>query len=150
MSAIGTQGMAWTSLCFTGWNLGMRASVPRDIVLFLTSLHIWMFYNWPQNIFSTYSWQCPCQYTFIERQYHPWVHACSVVQSCLTVSDPTDYSPPGSSVHGVFLARILEWVAISSSRGSSQLRDWTHVSCVSCTGRKIVYLWATREAQYNP
>ena len=63
MSASGTQGMAWTSLCFTGWNLGMRASVPRDVVLFLTSLHILMFYNWPQNIFSTYSWQCPCQYT---------------------------------------------------------------------------------------
>ena len=63
MSASGTQGVAWTSLWFTGWNLGMRASVPRDVMLFLTSLHILMFYNWPQNIFSTYSWQCPCQYT---------------------------------------------------------------------------------------
>ena len=43
-----------------------------------------------------------------------------------------DSSPPGSSVHGIFQARILEWVAISSSRGSSRPRDGTHVSCVSC------------------
>ena len=44
-----------------------------------------------------------------------------VAQSCLTLSDPTDCSPPGSSVHGIFQARILEWVAIPFSRGSSQL-----------------------------
>ena len=48
---------------------------------------------------------------------------CSVVQSCLTLRDPMDCSLPGSSVHGVFQARILEWVAISSSRGSSPPRD---------------------------
>ena len=42
-----------------------------------------------------------------------------------------DYSPPGSSVHGILQARILEWVAISSSSGSSQLRDQTHVSCIA-------------------
>ena len=43
------------------------------------------------------------------------MHACSVAQSCPTICDPMDYSPPGSSVHGIFQARILEWVAISSS-----------------------------------
>ena len=43
----------------------------------------------------------------------------SVAQSCLTHCDPMDYSPSGSSVHGIFSARILEWVAIYSSRGSS-------------------------------
>ena len=48
------------------------------------------------------------------------------------ICDPLDYSLPISSVHGIFQARILEWVAISSSRGSSQLRDQTHVSHVSC------------------
>ena len=47
----------------------------------------------------------------------------SVSQSCLTLCDPIDCGPPGSSVHGVFQARILEWVAISFSRGSSQPRD---------------------------
>ena len=50
-----------------------------------------------------------------------------------------DCSPPGSSVHGIFQARILEWVAISSSKGSSWPRDWTHVSCISCTGRQVLY-----------
>ena len=51
--------------------------------------------------------------------------------SCLTFYDPVDCSPPGSSVHGVLQARILEQVAMLSSRGSSQPRDQTHMSCVS-------------------
>ena len=48
--------------------------------------------------------------------------------SCLTLCDPMDYSLPGSSVHGIFQARILEWVAISYSWGSAQPRDQTCVS----------------------
>ena len=48
---------------------------------------------------------------------------CLVAQSCLTLCDPMDYSLPGSSVHGILQARILQWVAISFSRGSSQPRD---------------------------
>ena len=55
----------------------------------------------------------------------------SVAQSCPTLCDPTDCSPPGSSVHGIFRAGILEWVAISFSRGSSRPRDRTCVSYVS-------------------
>ena len=55
--------------------------------------------------------------------------SCLVAQSCLTLCDPREYSLPGSSVHGIFQARILEPVAISSSKGSSQPRDGTHVSC---------------------
>ena len=51
-----------------------------------------------------------------------------VVQSCLTLFDPMDYSLPGSSVHGIFEARIPDWVAISFSRRSSQPRNWTQVS----------------------
>ena len=47
--------------------------------------------------------------------------------------------PPNSSVHGIFQARILEWVAVSSSRGPSWARDWTHISCVSYTGRWILW-----------
>ena len=50
-----------------------------------------------------------------------------------------DCSPPGSSVHGIFEARILEWGAISSSRRSSRHRDWTRVSWVSCIGRRVLY-----------
>ena len=48
---------------------------------------------------------------------------CVCVQSCLTLCNPMDCSLPGSSVHGIFQARIVEWIAISSSRGSSQPRD---------------------------
>ena len=59
------------------------------------------------------------------------MHAKSL-ESYPTLWDPMDCSPLGSSVHGIFLARILEWVAMSSSRRSSQLRDWTHVFGVSC------------------
>ena len=58
------------------------------------------------------------------------VCVCLVIQACSILFDPMDYSPPGSSVRGIFQARIVEWVAISSSRGSSQHRDGTHVSCV--------------------
>ena len=67
----------------------------------------------------------------------------SVAQSCPTLRDPMDCSPPGSSVHGILQARTLEWVAIPFSRGSSQPRDWTWVSCIA--GRFFT-IWATREA----
>ena len=54
-----------------------------------------------------------------------------------------DCSPPGSSVHGIFQARILEWVTISYSMGTSWSRDQTHISCISCIVRGILYHWAT-------
>ena len=63
------------------------------------------------------------------------------VRACSVVSDPTDCNLPGSSVHGISQARILQWVAISSSWESSQPRDRTHVSCVSCVGRWVLYHW---------
>ena len=52
-------------------------------------------------------------------------------QSCPTLFNPMDYSVPGSSVHGILQASILEWEAIPFSRGSSQLRDQTQVSCIT-------------------
>ena len=54
-----------------------------------------------------------------------------VAQLCPTLCDPMDCSPPDSSVHGILQARILEWVAIPFSRGSSQPKDRTQVSCIS-------------------
>ena len=60
-------------------------------------------------------------------------------QLCPTFCKPMDCSLPGSSVHGILLARILEWIAISSCRGSSSPSDQTHVSYVSCTGRGPLY-----------
>ena len=61
--------------------------------------------------------------TFFET-FHIICICVLVAQSCPTLCDPMDCSPPGSSVHRIFQTRILEWVAISSSRGSSQSRDW--------------------------
>ena len=71
-----------------------------------------------------------------------YVCACMHVkslQSCVTLCDSMDCSPPGSSVHGVFQVRILEWVVIPFSRGSSRPRDQAHVSYVSCIGRQVLY-----------
>ena len=64
-------------------------------------------------------------------------------QSYLTLCDCMDYSLPGLSVHGLLQTRILEWIAISYSRGSSPPRDWTHISWI---GRQILYHCATWEA----
>ena len=69
-----------------------------------------------------------------------------VAQSCLTLCHPVDCSLAGSSLHGILQARVLEWVAISFSRVSSQPRDQTRVSCI--VGR-CFNLWATREAMQD-
>ena len=60
-------------------------------------------------------------------------------QSCLTLCDPMDYSLPGSSVHRILQARILEWVSMPSSRRSSRPKDLTRVSYVSCIDRQVLY-----------
>ena len=62
-----------------------------------------------------------------------------VIQSCTTLCDSMDYGLPDSSIHRILQARILGWVAISYSRGSSWPREPTHVSCISCIGRQILY-----------
>ena len=72
------------------------------------------------------------------------MYVCAQLLSHVRLCDSMDNSPPGSSVHGILQARILQWVPISSSRGSSWPRDWTQVSCI---GRWIHYHWFTREAQ---
>ena len=68
-----------------------------------------------------------------------------IAQSCPTLCDPMDCSLPGSSVHGIFQATVLEWVAISFSRASARPRDWIRISCID---RRILYHCATWEA--NP
>ena len=65
------------------------------------------------------------------------------LQSCRTLFDPMNRSPPGSPVHGIHQARILQWVAVPFSRGSSQPSDPTLVSCIA--GRFFT-IWAIREA----
>ena len=76
----------------------------------------------------------------------PYMSAAALVwwPSHVNSCDPMDDSPPGSTVHGILLARILEWVAISFSRGSSQPRNQTQVSCIA--GRFFTH-WAVMEVQ---
>ena len=80
---------------------------------------------------------CVCVYKYI----------CAYsLQSCLTLCDPMDFNPPGPSVHGILQARIPEWVAMPSSRGSSQPRDQTHVPYILCLGRQVLHHCASRKA----
>ena len=71
---------------------------------------------------------------------------CVCVLLCSTLCDPKYCSLPGCSVHGISQPRIQEWVPISSSRGSSRPRDWTHISC---TGRQIPYHWAPGKLNHH-
>ena len=71
---------------------------------------------------------------------------CLVPQSCLTLCNPMERSLPGSSVHGILQARIVEWVTISFCRASSQPRDQTQVSCIAGW---FFTVWTTREAWHS-
>ena len=76
------------------------------------------------------------------RPYTPQTPTCMCAESlrlCLTLCDPMDCSLPGSSICGISQARMLEWVAVSISRGSSWSRDPTSISYVSCIGRWVLY-----------
>ena len=82
------------------------------------------------------------EYTMHMRECICVCDLCLVAHSCPTLCHPMDYSPPGSSVHGILQARILEWVAMPSSKGSSQPRDPTQVSH---SAGEFFTAWATRE-----
>ena len=86
------------------------------------------------------------------REQHACVHG-KLLQSCLTMTiyNPMFCSPPSSPVHGIFQARILEWVAMPACRGSSRPRDQTHISCGSCiAGRYSTYHSGPGEAREQP
>ena len=110
----------------------------RTIIKRIRVVYLWRLRIWPLELhFDTI--------LFI-RMYHTshiqmnkvifFFFTVLVSQSCLILCDPMDYSPPGSSVHGIFQARLLEGVAIPFSRGPFQPRDWTQVSC---SVRQILY-----------
>ena len=85
--------------------------------------------------------------------YDPYSILClcaQVLQSCPTLCNPMDHSLPGSSVHGISQARLLEGVAMPSSRGSSQPKDRTHASWVSRIAGRFFTHWATWEALFHP
>ena len=72
-----------------------------------------------------------------------WIVVVKLLSYVRLFCHPMDYSLPGSSVHGILQAKILQWAAIFLLRGSSWPRDWTRISCV---GRRILYHWATSKA----
>ena len=118
--------------------------------------------SWPRNrtqvscipgrrftIWATRELYCVCfRYTAKWFNY-TYICACmhaKSLQSCLTLCNPMDCSPPGSSVHGILQARTLEWVAIPSFRGSSRPRDQTCILCGSCIAGRFF----TAEPPENP
>ena len=121
------QGNCWVN-CTAGWGgpWGSLASFPRTGVGRVLGPAGWVF----SSLISA-------RLGIIRKK------ESEVVQSCPTLCDPMDCSPPVSSVHVIFQARVLECIAISFSRGSFWPRDQTQVSCIA--GRRFT-LWATREA----
>ena len=95
-------------------------------------LDIAFLWDWNEN------WAFPVLWPLLRK----W---SEVTQLCPTLCNPMNYSLPSSYVHGIFQVRILEWVAISFSRGYSQPRDWTQVSHI--VGRRFT-IWATREVSF--
>ena len=114
----GTRIVEWAAISFSR----RRKSQPRD---------------WTQV-------SCNCRQTHcrLSHQGSRSMHSSEVAQSCSTLCDSVDCSLQCSPVHEIFQARVLEWVAISFSRGSSQPRDQTWVSRI--VGRCFT-IWATRE-----
>ena len=99
----------------------------------LVSLWLWnIFHDMEQSTTNLSSQWCLCCAVL-----------CLVTQLCLTYCNPMDCSLPGSSVHGILQATKLEWVAVPSSRASSQPRDWIQVYCIASG---FFTVWATREA----
>ena len=118
------------------------------------SVHPWchkqqdFIFSWLSNIplcmyIYTHIYVCVCVYIFCAKSF----------QSCPTLCNSMDYSPPSSSVHGIFQARILKWVAISFYRGSSWPRGQTWVSCIgswilyqlSHLGSPFLFLYGCRQ-----
>ena len=89
------------SFCLTSWDCGFCSGGCRIVLLLVPLSALW------------------------------WSVVVLVVQSCMTLCNPMDCSPPGSSVHGILQARILEWAAIPFCRGLSQPRDLTQVFCIA-------------------
>ena len=110
------------------------------------SLLIYSFFK-VNSYWSVVALQCWVSFCCTARWISYEVKWSEVAQLCLTLCDPTDCSLPGSSVHGIFQARTLEWGATAFSRGSPRPRDRTWVSRI--VGR-LFTIWATREALYFP
>ena len=105
--------------------LRIAGNVLSNVLVFLLFLAVnfrQLNNKWISRKFSSLIWQCVLLFVCLI--------VCVCAQLCPTLGDPMDCIPPGSAANGVFQARVLEWVAISSSRRSSWPRDWTCVLCL--------------------
>ena len=128
-------GVAWV----IRWNVRQAADMQASLFGRITFLPSW-WKHWKHmvslctHILSAACKESVCVCVCVKESV--CVCVCARARSVVSnSSDPMDCSQPGSSVHGIILARILDWVAISFSRGSSRPRDWTYILCGSCTGR---------------
>ena len=123
-------------------------SIPRDTLP--NSLWVFLFLIFKCIYWSIVDLQCCLSFRYSKMiQLYMYIYMqYAVAQSCPTLCNLMDCSPPGFSVRGISQARVLEWVAIFSSREFLWPRDQTHISCISCIGRRILYHWATWEAIY--
>ena len=119
---------AFPRSCKQNWALGLVISCDK-LILYKYICYLYV-YLWHINIL---------------RHLHLYMKGVCV-QLCLTYCDSRDCSLSGSAVHGISQARILEWAAISSSRGSSWPRDQTSLSYICSIGRQILYCWVNWEA----
>ena len=111
-------------VCFDGFSFPPEWSLSSLLSLFFFFFFLKISGLW-LSVLCPGIWNSPCVCT-------------KLLQSCSTLCDPMDCSPPGSSVHGIFQVRILEWVAMPSSRGSSRPRDRIGISYISCIGRRTL------------
>ena len=143
-------GGEWDSPCPPGFSGLVRHARPSFLLLFYVdfeepcllryiSHHSASLHHSSKDVSAFIFFGCTGQHV---GSYFPEKRSCSVVSNSLRPLR----SPPGFSVHGMFQARVLEWVAISFSKGSSQPRDWTWVSRIA---GKCSTVWATREASYT-
>ena len=120
------------------------------LLYILMYTHIYFIYTTVKEIannnllYSTGNFSQYSVKSYMGKEFKKRLCVYAQVQLYLTPCDPMDCSPPGSSVHGILQARILEWVAMPSSTGSSRPRDQTRVSYVSFTARQILYCWTIR------
>ena len=139
---------SWVRLCVTLWTVTCQAPLSMGF----SRQDYWVgCHSLLQGIFLTQGLNlCFLRLLHWRVVLYHWRHLgspaigvtwCEVAQWCPTLWDPMDCSLPGSSVHGILQARILEGVALSRSRGSSKSRDRTWVSCIA--GRRFT-IWATR------
>ena len=120
----------------------------RMFTIILTDKLLFCIFYWKvrhnliiQHVVYIYTWE---NYSYIKCiiSKSTW---CAFIQLCPIFCKPMDCSPQGSSVHGIFQARVLKRVAISDYRQFFRLRNWTFMSSVSCISRQILYHWATKE-----